>query len=125
MESYSTCLCAGDKLCLVKGSISSRRNPNQHNSFIEYYDPDKNEWQEIAPFPLACVAGVIGEGEGKQGRREKMRGVVNPPHFFSPPSLPFPFPDYAGHAGYIPFGVVQCTGFALEQNYFCLFNESV
>ena len=44
---------------------------------------------------VACVAGVIGEGEGERGRREKMRGI-----FFSPSSLPFPFPDYAGHAGY-------------------------
>ena len=43
---------------------------------------------------LACVAGVIGEGE--RGRREKMKKKI----FFSPPSLPFPFPDYAGHAGY-------------------------
>ena len=41
---------------------------------------------------VACVAGIIGEGEGA---REKMRGI-----FFSPSSLPFPFPDYAGHAGY-------------------------
>ena len=24
---------------------------------------------------LACVAGVIEEGEGEQGRREKMRGI--------------------------------------------------
>lgn len=24
---------------------------------------------------LACVAGVIGEGEGELGRREKMRGI--------------------------------------------------
>ena len=45
---------------------------------------------------LACVAGVIEEGEGERGRREKN----NPPHFFSASSLPFPFPDYAGHAGY-------------------------
>ena len=48
------------------------------------------------------LAGVIGEGEGERGRREKMRGIAHPPHFFAPPSLPFPFPfpDYAGHAGY-------------------------
>ena len=43
---------------------------------------------------IACVAGVIGEGEEERGRREK-----NPPHFFSLP-FPFLFPDYAGHAGY-------------------------
>ena len=24
---------------------------------------------------IACVAGVIGEGEGERGRREKMRGI--------------------------------------------------
>ena len=24
---------------------------------------------------LACVAGVIGEGEGELGRREKIRGI--------------------------------------------------
>ena len=48
---------------------------------------------------IACVAGVIGEGEGERGRREK-----NPSHFFSPPSLPFPFLDYAGHAGYLDNG---------------------
>ena len=24
---------------------------------------------------VACVAGVIGEGEGERGRREKMRGI--------------------------------------------------
>ena len=42
MESY-LCLCADDKLCLVIGFISSEGNPNQQDSIIEYYDPDKNE----------------------------------------------------------------------------------
>ena len=32
------------------------------------------------------MAGVIGEGEGERGSPAS--------------SLPFPFPDYAGHAGY-------------------------
>ena len=27
------------------------------------------------PSLLACVAGVIGEGEGERGSREKMRGI--------------------------------------------------
>ena len=26
---------------------------------------------------VACVAGVIGEGEGERGRREKMRGIFS------------------------------------------------
>ena len=28
-----------------------------------------------AEHELACVASVIGEGEGERGRREKMRGI--------------------------------------------------
>ena len=61
MESFSTCLFADDKLCLVKGSISSKENPNQQDSIIEYYDPDKNEWQEIAPLPLEWNSNVLSK----------------------------------------------------------------
>ena len=43
MESYLTCLCADGKVFLVKDFISSEGNPNQQDSIIEYYDPDKNE----------------------------------------------------------------------------------
>ena len=31
------------------------------------------EWSYL--IVLACVAGVIGEGEGERGSREKMRGI--------------------------------------------------
>ena len=61
MESFSTCLFADDKLCLVKGSISSKGNPNQQDSIIKYYDPDKNEWQEIAPLPLEWNSNVLSK----------------------------------------------------------------
>ena len=62
MESYLTCLCADDKLCLVKSSICSKGNPNQQDSIIEYYDPNKNEWQETAPFPVEWNNDVLSEG---------------------------------------------------------------
>ena len=52
MENFSTCLCADDKFCLVQDYIFSKGHPNRQDSIIEYYDPDKNEWQEVAPFPL-------------------------------------------------------------------------
>ena len=57
--SYLRCLCADEKLCLVKDFICRERNPNPQNSIIEYYDPDKNEWQEIAPFPLEWNNDVL------------------------------------------------------------------
>ena len=43
---------------------------------------------------VACVAGVIGEGEGERGRREKMRGIGSPiPLVFSRlPRSPSPSP---------------------------------
>ena len=60
MKSFSTCLCADDKLCLVNEFIRcSRGNPNQQVRIIEYYDPDKNEWQEIAPLPLEWNNNVL------------------------------------------------------------------
>ena len=48
----------------------------------------------MVPQEVACVTGVIGEEEGKEGRREKLWGK-----FFSPPP-PLPFSEYAGHEGY-------------------------
>ena len=59
MQSYLTCLCADNKLCLVKDFISSEGNPNQQDSIIECYDPDKNEWQETAPLPLEWNNNVL------------------------------------------------------------------
>ena len=59
MVNYLTCLCADDKLFLVKDFISSERNPNRQDSIIEYYDPDKNEWQETAPSPLEWNNDVL------------------------------------------------------------------
>ena len=59
MENFSTCLCADGKFCLVKDFISIEGNPNRQDSIIEYYDPDKNEWQEIAPLPLEWNNNVL------------------------------------------------------------------
>ena len=42
----------------------------------------------LREIPLACVVGVIGEGEGEQGRREKMRE----PSFFLASLAPLPLP---------------------------------
>ena len=61
MKNFSTCLCADDKFFLVKGSISSKENQNQQDSIIECYDPDKNEWQEIAPLPLEWNSNVLSK----------------------------------------------------------------
>ena len=55
-----TCLCADDKLCLVKNFIL--RGKYRQDSIIEYYDPDKNEWQEVAPLPLECNNHLLSEG---------------------------------------------------------------
>ena len=43
---------------------------------------------------IACVAGVIGEGEGEQGRREKIRGLGEwgAPSFFLASLAPLPLP---------------------------------
>ena len=37
----------------------------------------------LANIDLACVAGVIGEGEGERGSRDKMRGIGEIPLIFS------------------------------------------
>ena len=76
MVNNLTCLCVDDKFYLVKRFISSKGNPNQQDSIIEYYDPGKNEWHE---------------------------------------------PEHSS-----TFEMEQrCTECRLQQNYFCLFNESV
>ena len=36
---------------------------------------DHHSFQRVLASILACVAGVIEEGEGERGRREKMRGI--------------------------------------------------
>ena len=60
MDYYLTCFCSDDKFCLVKKLISFREgNPNLQDSIIEYYDPDKNEWQESAPLPLEWNINVL------------------------------------------------------------------
>ena len=55
-------------------------------------DDDTLQKHEKSAFTVACVAGVIGAGEGERGGE---------PHIFPPLLLPLPWPGYAGHAGYI------------------------
>ena len=43
--------------------------------------------------PRTLVSSLPGGGGGG--------GAGRPPHFFPLPSLPLPFPDYAGQAGYL------------------------
>ena len=59
MGSYLTFLCVHDKLCLVKNFIPPKGHRNRQHSVIEYYDPEKNEWQEIASFPLEWNNDVL------------------------------------------------------------------
>ena len=41
--------------------------------------------------------------------RHSLSPLPNPALFFSPPLLPFPFPDYASHAGYVQTSFVPCV----------------
>ena len=53
--------------------------------FLKNYNAHKNF--PMVPQEVACVKGVIGEGEGKVGKQEKIRGIFSR----LPLSLPPPF----------------------------------
>ena len=55
----------------------ARGGPRPQNVFVYGYPVEGNSTfltDILSRYGVACVAGVIGEGEGERGRREKMRG---------------------------------------------------
>ena len=82
--------------------------PTNHNRSKQHDEPSRisNDYRE--KWRACSLRGRRNRGRGRGARKPRKnegdwgegRGnfpLPNPPHFFSPLSLPFPFLDYAGH----------------------------
>ena len=63
-------LCRFPELVSYAGNMACARNEGEKRLIRKVREHEDSDIRTVA-----CVAGVIGEGEGERGSREKMRGI--------------------------------------------------